>query len=51
MSISIFIGDEHKSFTRIARVFPNLIEISGKNIDEAGLRVLCLTTFIARKVV
>ena len=27
-------------FSRIAKVFPNLIEISGENIDEEGLRAL-----------
>ena len=30
------------AYSRIAKAFPNLIEISGKNIDEAGLRALGL---------
>ena len=30
------------AYSRIAKSFPNLIEISGKNIDDAGLRALGL---------
>lgn len=37
----MFITDsEYNVFARIAKAFPNLIEISGKNIDIEGLRAL-----------
>ena len=39
--IFVFVIDtEYNIFSRMSKAFPNLVEISGKNIDEAGLRAL-----------